>query len=241
MSLYLGRLPGRVPVGLHELGYYSAGPLPKGPASVPVPGVTAWGMLGNDTHSDCGVAGLEHGMEAAANITFETETWPTDDQAVAYYLTYTGGQDDGVVLADYLKYVRGHTYYGKTIAAYAPVSVADVPTLQTAVWLYGFAYTGIVVYNGMMSAFQANQASCVWDTTMLDSREGGHCVPVVGYDDLYLYLVTWGQIVRMTYSCWHAVAEEAWAVLTGELVARHGDGRGINISVLQGDLGRLAA
>jgi len=199
-------------------------------------------MLGNDTKGDCGVAGLEHGFEAAAAITHESRTtWPGSSQAISYYLTYTHGQDSGVVLADYLAYVRANGYYGQSVKAYAPVAVHDIPTLKTAVWLYGFAYTGIAVYSGMQQAFTQNETDCVWTTALLDTIVGGHCVPIIGYDDLYLYIVTWGQVVRVTYSAWHAIASEAWAAITGELVARRGNGRGVSITTLNADLDRLAA
>jgi len=195
-------------------------------------------MLGNDQYGDCGPAGLQHGFEADATIAHETEQWPTTEQVVNYYLDYTGGKDDGVVLADFLAYVRAHGFYDHHVHAYAPVRVQDVQLLHTSVWLYGFAYTGIVVTAGMEDAFANGQP---WTTNLLDSPvQGGHCVPIVGYDDHYLYCVTWGQVQPITYPAWHYIASEAWAVLTGEFMARHGNGRGINIDALIADLDKLA-
>ena len=171
----LGRLAAQFPEGLRELPHYAAGGLPKAPAKVTVPEVAAWGMLGNDTYGDCGVAGLEHGFMAAASVTGEAETFATDQQAVEFYLTYTGGQDTGVVLSQYLAYVRKSGFYGQTVQAFAPVSVHDVPTLQTAVWMYDFAYTGIVVTQQMQEDFAAGQP---WTLESLESPvDGGHCVP----------------------------------------------------------------
>lgn len=239
----MGLLPGQVPVGLQPLAFYAAGALPKAPNQLAAPAGPAngWGMLGNNQYGDCGVAGLQHGFETTATITGEKEVWPTDAKAVSYYLKFTGGQDTGVVLSQYLAHVRSAGYYGQTVKAYAPVAVQDIPTLQTSIWLYGFAYTGITVYDGMQQAFAANETGCTWTTSELDQVDGGHCVPIIGYDDLYLYLVTWGQVVRVTYSCWHAIATEAWAAITGEVAARHGDGRGVSITALDADLDRLAS
>lgn len=245
-----GRLPAQFPGGLRTLDYYCAGPLPKAPATLAVPTPPAsvadsgpWGMLGNDQYGDCGVAGLEHGFEAAAFITHETENYPTAQQAVDYYLTYTKGQDSGVVLSQYLAYVRSRRYFGKQVAAYAPVAVHDVPTLQTATWLYGFSYTGISVYEGMENAAQsAPDPYWTWDSsTLTGGIVGGHCIPVVGYDDSWLYAVTWSNVVRISYPVWHQIADEAWAVLTGELEARRGDGHGVSLAALQADLDGLAA
>lgn len=234
----LGCLPGQIPVGLRDLTYYVAGSLPKPPPSVAVPAFPDWGMLGNDTYGDCGVAGLQHGLEADATITHENESWATADQAVSYYLQYTQGQDSGVVLSQYLAYVRAHGYFGKHVHAYAPVAVNDIPTLQLATFMYGFAYTGIQVTSAMQLAFQNHQP---WDGVAVSGPViGGHCVPVVGYDDQFVYIITWGGVQAITYSAWHAIATEAWAIISGEFVARNGDGRGISLAALTADLDRLA-
>ncbi len=233
----LGRLPGQIPVGLRDLTYYAAGPLPKAPASVPAPTVGAWLMLGNDQYGDCGVAALEHGFMAAAADAGEYESFPADQQAVSYYLAYTGGQDDGVVLSQYLAYVRQKGYFGHAVSAYAPVAVHDVPTLSFCVWAYDFCYTGITVTQAMMDAFNAGQP---WTTATTQGEPlGGHCVPAVGYSDEYLTVVTWGQTQQIAWPAWHAMSDEAWVVIVGE--DAKGDGHGINLAALQADLPRLGA
>jgi hypothetical protein len=231
----LGARPAVFPAGLRDLTHYVAGDLPKAPASVPVPSVAEWGMDGNDSYGDCGVAGCNHLLMAAAADTRETESFPTADQVVSYYLTYTGGQDSGVVLSDFLAYVRKTGFYGHTVSAYAPVQVHDVPTLTTALWLYDAVYTGITVTQGMMDAFQAGQP---WDLTAAQGEAiGGHCVPGVGYSDEGLTVITWGEPQLITWPAWHAVSTEAWAVIPGELAS--GDGRGVSLADLTADLDKL--
>ncbi len=114
----------------------------------------------------------------------------------------------------------------------------DVPTLQLAVFMYGGAYSGIRVTRAMQQASLANQP---WTTELLASPiVGGHCIPIVGYDDLYVYAVTWGLVQPITYSMLHAILTESWAAITGEFVARNGDGRGVSLEALEADLPRLA-
>ena len=234
----LGRLPGQIPAGLRDLTYYAAGPLPKAPASVAVPDVADWDILGNQTYGDCGPAALEHGFMSAAADTGEHEQFPDDQQCVDYYLAYTGGQDSGVVLSQYLAYVRQKGYYGHTVAAYAPVTVHDVPSLRFAVDAYDFAYCGITVTQAMMDAFDAGEP---WTTATLEGPVlGGHCVPAVGYTDEYLTIVTWGKTQQVAWPAWHGMSEEAWAVIAGEEVSAGADGHGINLAALQADLSRLA-
>ena len=231
----LGARPAVFPAGLHDLTHYVAGSLPKPPASVSVPAVADWDMDGNDTYGDCGVVGLNHLLMATAAVPGETEAFPTADQVVSYYLTYTGGQDSGVVLSDFLAYARQQGFYGHTVSAYAPVLVHDVPTLTTALYLYDAVYTGISVTQGMMDAFQAGRP---WDAAAVQGEViGGHCVPAVGYNDLGLTVITWGQPQLITWPAWHAISTEAWAVIPGELAA--GDGHGINLAALEADLSKL--
>jgi len=244
-SVKFGRLPAAIPVGLRFLPHYTAGDLPPAPAKVLVPDPppssdsTPWGMDGNDQYGDCGVAGINHGFMATATISAETETFPTADQVVSYYLNYTGGQDDGVVLSAFLAKVRQFSdgFYGHTISGYAPVAVHDVPTLNFAIWAYGFAYTGVKVTQAMMDGFQAGKP---WE--LGDTRSpvlGGHCVPIVGYDSRYLYAVTWGQVQPISYSAWHYISDEAWAVITGEFVSKGGDTRGVSLDALNSDLSKV--
>lgn len=235
-ALKYGCLPGAVPVGLEMLTHYVAGALQKAPAAVLPPALADWGMLGNDQWGDCGVAGVEHVFMAVAESVGAAETFATDKQTVSYYLEYTGGQDAGVVLADFLGYVRKRGYYGHKLSAFAPVGVHDVPTLQFAVWAYDAVYCGITVTQQMQADFQAGQP---WTMESLDSPvDGGHCVPIVGYDSQYLYIVTWGRVQKVAYSAWHHMSTEAWALIVGEHAK--GDGHGLALAALQADLDKVA-
>lgn len=236
-----GRLAAQFPAAVRDLTYYVAGDLPAAPATVAVPDFPSWGMLGNDRYGDCGVAGLVHGFEADATVTKESEQWPDAEHVVDYYLSYTHGADTGVVLSQFLAYVRAQPdgLLGHTVDAYAPVNVHNVSALRSAVALFDFAYTGIVVTDKMQASFGAGHA---WTTDDLVGAHvvGGHCVPAVGYDDTALYVVTWGKVQPVSWPCWHEIADEAWAVITGELVARDGDGRGVALGALHADLDRLS-
>jgi hypothetical protein len=243
VGLY-GRLPASIPSVLHDLTYYAAGPLPKPPASVKVPVVpkqpdgTPWGMDGNDTKGDCGVAGLNHGDMAVESILGNKHFHPANDsQCLSYYNVYDGGQDNGVVLSAYLGYVKTKGFYGLTVPYYVPVAYQDIPTLQFTVDAYGFSYTGITVTEAMEQDFSNGEP---WTLESLDSPvAGGHCVPIVGYDSTYLYVVTWGQVQAVAYSAWPQLADEAWAVITGAQVTAGNDGRGINLAALEADLAKL--
>lgn len=239
----LGALPGVIPAGLHDLTFYAAGSLPKAPVSVAVPAISDWGMDGNSTAGDCGVAAINHGFMADGSIVgVESESFPSEQQILDYYFTYTNGQDSGVILSDFLAYVKTHPFYGHTVAAYAPVAVHDIPTLQFAIDAFGFAYTGITVTESMMNAVETNPPWQPWTLQeALDPNvEGGHCIPLVGYDDQYVYAISWGQVLPISYPAWCHMSTEAWAVITGELVASGGNTRGISLAALEADLAKVA-
>lgn len=234
-----GRLPGHIPNGLRDLTWYVAGDLPAPPARrpVPLPGSGDWGMDGNDVYGDCGVAGLHHGNMCVEYDTHDQLTPVTGQQVTDYYLQYTGGEDNGVVLADFLKYVKQNGFYGRTIAAYAPVSISDIPTIQFAINGYGFVYAGIQVTEAMENAFSAGQG---WTPADFANSPimGGHCVPLVGYGTIDMFCVTWGKMQAISYSAWPFMAEEAWAIIWGEQEAKNGE-HGFNLAALQADLSKL--
>ena len=45
---------------------------------------------------------------------------------------------------------------------------------------------------------------------------GGHAVPVVSYDAQGLTVVTWGQLLRMTWPFWEAYCDEAYAIISSD-------------------------
>lgn len=230
-----GKRAALFPALIRDIEHYFAGSLPKAPAKVEIPANVPWGMDGNDRYGDCGVAGFKHGLQNTAVTAAKAVRLPTDQQVVDYYLTYTHGQDTGVVLSDFLKYVESDEFFGHTVEAYAPVDFRHIPNLQFAIWAYTFAYTGIAVTPEMQEAFQAGQP---WELeTVLGEPEGGHCIPLVGYDSQYLYAVTWGALQPIAYSAWAHIADEAWAVITGDLAAD--DLHGLNLDALKADIARL--
>jgi hypothetical protein len=170
-------------------------------------------------------------------VTSEPISVPSDQAVIDFYLKYTGGEDTGVVLSQFLEYVRKQPdgLLGHKVDSYAPVDVHNVPLLRSTVALFDFAYVGIAVTDLMQQAFAAHEPWTV-DTFIDGNILGGHCVPLIAYGPPGLICVTWGRIQCITWDAWPYIASEAWAVITGDLVAAHGDGRGVNLDALRSDL-----
>lgn len=225
----LGRLPARRPIGLADLGRYLHDPLPAGPNQVAAPKVTDWQMLGNDTYGDCTIAGVVHLRMANASAHGQAETFPDDKQVVATYLTLGHGHDNGLVEADVLRTWKTVGLFGDKIPGYAPGDHRNEDELRSIVAAFGGCYLGVAIPSPAQQQFGAGEP---WDLTGTSADrdiEGGHAVPVVGYDAQYAYVVTWGKTQPVTWRWMASYLEEAWCVLTSE------DAR-VDLAALQADL-----
>ena len=216
----LGKLAPRRPEGLHMLAFYQTNPLPAAPDSVEVPAVNNWGMLANDKYGDCTFAGIVHARMATAAAIGITETFPTDEEIVAAYLQYTQGQDSGAVEADLLKFWQSNELFGKKLAAYAPTDHADFDELKSVIASYGLAYIGVRLPVTYQQQFISGQPWALTGTPADQQIEGGHCVILVGYDKDYAQCITWGKVQQVTWEWLRSYMEEAWAIITPEIVEK---------------------
>ncbi len=208
---------------------YVKAPLP--PAVYPVDvraGIAdnAWGMCGNgpdptctvapDGVGDCGFAGRQHLKMSKAAHYGETETWETSDQLVEEYLSYDGGQDLGVNLADVLLY----WYQAGKILAFAPVDHTDPAAVDAAMQAFRGVYAGVDLTDDADDLFSHGQPWTTANGEQPDSSEG-HCIVKVYADDPAKAdaedaWVTWGAVQRSTKAWTMACATEAFVIVTSE-------------------------
>jgi hypothetical protein len=80
-----------------------------------------------------------------------------------------------------------------------------------------------------------------WTVTGDNTILGGHDIVVVGYDSEWLRIVTWGKVIRASFAWFATYADEAWAIITNEVVeAGHGPGKLLDLVGLKADLDHLA-
>ena len=228
-----GRLPARRPEGLKDLTDYVKLP--------PAPPAAHWGhglpfnMDGNDTYGDCTIAGSAHMILAWDREVKSTDPVPSSDECVSQYLDLTGGQDTGLVEADLLKtwQTRGlFTNLSSKLAAYAPITLSNLDSLKQAIAFYGGAYLGV---NLPESAEQ--QFPNPWTVVPGSPIAGGHCIVATGYDEKWLYCVSWGQIVSVAWDWYTAYTEEAWCLIPEQFVqAGRGPLSAADLVELQADL-----
>jgi len=234
----LGKLAPRRPEGLHMLAFYQKNPLPVAPESVEVPAVNDWGMLANDKYGDCTFAGIVHARMANAAVLGITEAFPSEQDVIAAYLQYTGGQDQGAVEADLLKYWQTNGLFNSKITAYAPTDHADFDELRSVIDSYGFAYIGVQLPVTFQQQFVSGQPWALTGTPADQQIEGGHCVILVGYNKDYAQCITWGKVQQVTWEWLRSYMEESWAIITPEIEQKgqYGD---LRLDELTADLGKL--
>ena len=230
----LGKLAAVRPHGLDDLAFYTRGHLAPPPPSVTVPTVQAWGMMGNDTLGDCTIAGVGHLILAANAETGAVDIVPSNDDIKKQYFAITGGQDSGAVELDVLRawYTQG-LFGDNKIAAFAPVRTSNILDVHSAVDLFGSCYIGVALPDSAQRQFADGKP---WTITPQDQIAGGHCVLIVGYDQQYLYAVTWGQVQAISYVWAARYIDESWAVISQEFVETHSV---LDIDALRKDISLL--
>src|ERR1700709_80250 len=119
--------------------------------------------------------------------------------------------EEGAYERDVLRSWRAHGIGGHRVGAYARVAVHDHELVRAAAWLFGGVYIGLLL---PLTA----RSQSVWDWTGSlagDAKPGswgGHAVDVVRFAGSGLTVVTWGRLLRMTWSFWGRSREEAYCI-----------------------------
>lgn len=233
----LGRLAPK-PVDIGDLTHYLISPLPTPPAQLAAPNLN-YPMAGNDRYGDCTIAGVVHTDQATANLTHEDWTYPGDKVVEDEYFDLTGGEDTGLVETDVLKVWQSNSgLFGHRLDAFAPINVKHTQTIKQGVLLCGAVYTGVLIPAPAQGQFANHQPWDLTGTSQDDDIEGGHAVPIVGYNATGPIVVTWAALQQVTWRWWNQYAEEAYATITAEVKAR-GNLRNVAVKAIEEDLKQL--
>lgn len=202
-------------------------------------------MLGNDALSDCTIAAALHqlGVDSAeqpGGASLIASTTEADTQ----YATICGPGDNGCVVTDVLDYwqSKGLTAAGTTVTAagYVSIDTTNQTLLQTAIYLFGALHFGIQLPEDW---YENAAPGAIWDVSTAPIV-GGHSIAIVGYDGQYLYVSTWGMVLKMTYAAAAtlSIVQEAYAVLATDWTDADGlDVHGVDVDTLTADLAIVKA
>jgi hypothetical protein len=245
--------------------YRTSEPLPSHPKHFgheKLVAAKAWQMLGNGPDStvapgflgagDCVFAGGDHEtmlwtIESGSAAAFTGANAIHDYSAVTGYNPHApldpNGEnptDNGTNVRDALKYRRktgltdAHGQRHK-IGAYVALELGNMDELLEALYLFGVVGIGFAFPNSAMDQFNSGKP---WSVVPGPAPRDGHYVPLVAYRQT-LECVTWGRIQKMTTEFYKKYCDEAWAILSPEMLASGKSPEGFNLAQLQKDLSGL--
>ncbi len=208
--------------------------------------IGVWSMFANDQVGDCVFAGAAHEhmvwtTEGFNPTPFSEESVLSDYSAVTGYVPGDPSTDQGTLVRDAMKYRRSTGLLDAagarhTIAAYLAVAPANAEQMLNAMWLFGAIGVGIEFPDTAMDQFDRGQP---WTVTPGAKVEGGHYVPLVAYRGGMFVCVTWGKLQLIAPSFLARYCDEAWAMLSTEVLRDGKSPEGFDLATLQSDLTRL--
>jgi hypothetical protein len=242
----LGKKPAVFDSRTLRFGAYLTTKLPPPPASVDWgKNVKTWPMYLNDKYGDCTCAAAGHMTEnwtAAAG----KEKSPTDAQILKFYEHFTTpGPENGCDMLSVLRYWRSTGLGGDKITAFAQLEPRNTTEARDAVSMFGGCYIGVELPKFVTTALQQGQ-NVPWVVPpqgpvgdAAPDPDGGHCIPAVAYDARNLYVVTWGMLKSMSWQFYIDYADEAFAVLSDDFLAKNKAPNGFDMAQLESDLAEI--
>ncbi|MGA2634103.1 MAG: hypothetical protein ABSF16_07710 [Terracidiphilus sp.] len=240
-KMKLGRKAIKIDSRTLAFGDYLRPGLPSPPPAADwTKGITAWGMMLNDTLSDCSIAAAAHAVQVWTANTGSMVTVP-DATVESYYEQWAGyvagnpQTDTGGVQLDVLTDWRKQGFVGNALKAFADPKFASLEEIRHSIALFGGVYIGLAL---PMTA----QTQDVWDVVATGGANanpnswGGHCVFVPKYDEKGFTCITWGQLKTMTLAFWKKYCDEAHTLLGHDWLSAKGAPNGFDRAQLEADL-----
>ena len=185
------------------------------------------------------VVGLLYYRESHA-VVLPTRTIVRAYAKISGYNPRTRENDEGVGVLDALKFWRKTGFNNHRISAFVSLDRHHSLHVKTGVYLFGGVYVGL----GLPRSAHGQR---IWEVPThgptgdgAPDSWGGHVVPVIGYDEHFLTVVTWGRLQRMTWGFWRTYCDEAYAILSQDLMDGHEtDAQGLDVPALRRALSAL--
>lgn len=247
MKYKLGKTPARKDAVTLRLKDYVV--MVKPPATYGHGGIipsSGWQMLGNDNYGDCVLAGGAHetmlwNAEAGSIVTFDDNSVLSDYSAITGFNPDDPNSDQGTdmqIAASYRKKTGLKDAQGKRhkVGAYLAITPGSPVEFKQAMYMFSDVGVGIQFPASAMVQFNAGKT---WTVNAKSKIQGGHYVPAIGYSSRYVYLITWGKMIRATWGFINRYCDEAIVYLSPEMLKNGVSLEGFNLSQLQADLKQI--
>ena len=226
---------------------YLTDPLTPSPATWMPFYLKFWGMWGNDQYGDCVFAMCANAIKATARYLHKAYHL-SDAAVIASYIAYSKAQNNGVFVdggsipEQVLQEWTQTSMWGITLPGWAVANYKDPQEVRNIVYNYGVCALSVNLPKPAYT-YQMQSSLPTWTITGTpddDVNEGGHEILAIGSDTNYIYILTWGVIVRVTWAWYARYVIDAEAIITPAVVAS-GRFAGEPLSKLQTDLSKLQA
>lgn len=206
--------------------------------------VKDWPMYLNDQLGDCVIAAAGHMIQQWTQYAGKPFTPSNQDILTGYEIIggYVPGRpdtDNGADMLTALNVWRQQGIAGRKVLAFAGCTSGI--GVRQAVSLFGNCYIGLA----LPLTAQEQSGWFIDDTdpsAAAPGSWGGHCVPVVGYNEKGVTVVTWGGLLNASWNFLHRYCDEAYAVLSQDWIEGGGNApSGFNQAQLLADLGSVTA
>ena len=231
----LGRLE-KVALSLPPLNtYFDGGKLPAAPLKCAYALKTHYPMADNNSLGDCVLAGHVHLTQAVAQENGGVYTYPGDVATKDEYFKLTGGADTGLVESTFLQTAKNSPVLGSQIDTFGVLDHANVEEVKSAIYTFGGAFLGVALPQSAQNQFPGT-----WSVVPNSPIIGGHCIVAIGYDARFVYVVTWGTVIRCTWEWFTTYVDEAYAIIyTEEVQKNRGPLKQLDIARLRADIASL--
>lgn len=231
----LGKLD-KAPIDLdHMRTYFDGGKLPVAPAKCERAMKVVYPMALNDRVGDCVVAGHIHLTQAVDSENGGTYALPNNSEIQTEYFNLTGGVDSGLAEATFLQTAQAAPVLGSQIDTFGVLDHTNVDEIKSAIYTFGGAFLGVALPQSAQNQFPGT-----WSVVPGSPVVGGHCIVAIGYDASFVYIVTWGQVIRCTWEWFTTYVDEAYAIIyTEEVQKNRGPLKQLDIARLRADIASL--
>lgn len=206
--------------------------------------VASWPMLANDRYGCCTCATVGHVVQGA--VAANGGAWtPTEEAVLDLYARAAGfdptkpDSDRGAVMMDVMDEWRARGIDGHQLGLFAKVRVGDGKAVRQAISMCGAVCVGL----GLPDAWRdANGGT--WDA--VNDAQGGrygswglHEVSAHGYDAVGVSIVTWGEVVTLTWGALAKYGAELLVPITRDWADADGAPSGFAYDQLAADLGAI--
>jgi hypothetical protein len=205
--------------------------------------VSEYPMDGNDKYGNCVWAMFAHMCQLFAALggmpcNFSLEAILKGYSDVTGFDPNDPSTDQGTNERDGLKYMIKTGLVDTTgkihkFGAFVKIDPKNTLHMNAACWLFGAVPLGVQIPASAMEQFNNNQP---WSLVWLNNHiEGGHAIPWVAKRNNDIVL-TWGRKQEMTLAWFRRFCDEAYAVLSPEMLKNGISNEGFNFTQLNADL-----